>query len=44
MVINHYHRPGVTYPSAIPLNPYGADIIAGFGGWQLGQLVSERLR
>jgi len=29
VVINHYHRPGVTYPSAIPLNPYGADIIAG---------------
>jgi hypothetical protein len=29
VVINHYHRPGITYPSAIPLNPYGADIISG---------------
>ena len=29
VVINHYHRPGINYQSAIPLNPYGADIISG---------------
>ncbi len=29
VVINHYHRPGIPWVSAIPLNPYSADIISG---------------
>lgn len=29
VVINHYHRPGIPWHSAIPLNPYAADIITG---------------
>lgn len=29
VVINHYHRPAIPWQSAIPLNPYPADIISG---------------
>lgn len=29
VVINHYHRPIIPWQSAIPLNPYSADIISG---------------
>lgn len=29
VVVNHYHRPVVPWQSAIPLNPYDADIITG---------------
>ncbi len=29
VVINHYHRPVIPWHSAIPLNPYDADIISG---------------
>ena len=29
MVINHYHRPGIPWHSAIPIDLYAADIISG---------------
>jgi len=29
VAINHYHRPGIPWQGAIPLNPYSADIISG---------------
>jgi len=29
VVVNHYHRPVIPWQSAIPLNPYAADIITG---------------
>lgn len=29
VVVNHYHRPAIPWHGAIPLNPYGADIISG---------------
>jgi len=29
VVVNHYHRPRIPWQSAIPLNPYSADIISG---------------
>ncbi|MHB0998601.1 MAG: alpha-amylase family protein [Armatimonadota bacterium] len=32
VVINHYHRPLIPWQSAIPLNPYNADIISGSEG------------
>lgn len=33
VVVNHYHRPAVPWHSAIPLDIYDADIIAGSEAW-----------
>lgn len=29
VVVNHYHRPGIPFHGAVPLNPFEADIISG---------------
>lgn len=46
VVINHYHRPGIPWHSAIPLNPYDADIISGSeaSGERGADLVSRLCR
>lgn len=39
VVINHYHRPSVPWQSAIPLNPYDADII--YGSEATGEAICD---